>query len=451
MAAASDKARFFMEQSVPELQEYERKKIFTREEITSIARKRSQFEHLLNTPGAATAADYARYALYEMNLDSLRKKRSKRMGVKATAFAGQKKIFFVLERGVRRFQGDMGLWMQYLEFCRKEAANKKLAKALTQCLRMHPIKWDVWTWAAKYYFEQQADMQTARSYMQRGLRFCKRERKLWLEYAKLEMLYVAKIAARRKILGLDIERKEKQIDSTLDADADMMALPDVTADEIKPEGAPEPKQAVDEEALKKLAASPALNGDIPRIIFETAMRDFNNDPFLAEQFFDVFAAFTDVPCTSRLLQHIIEYLSNQQTASNKISMHICLAKLELLDTNTQEAIESAEFPLKLAKALAMLKKGLGESPKHNADLAEKVVALLLSYSKFELDEDIEMVLRSAIAQYVRTLNQGSFDRVKAVVKKELKSGNETEANLLIEIAGRVNPIQKAQLEALISS
>ncbi|KAH0066748.1 hypothetical protein KCU66_g23693, partial [Aureobasidium melanogenum] len=258
----SDKARFYMEQSVPELQEYERKKIFTREEITSIARKRSEFEHLLNTPGAATAADYARYALYEMNLDSLRKKRSKRMGVKATAFAGQKKIFFVLERGVRRFQGDMGLWMQYLEFCRKEAANKKLAKALTQCLRMHPIKWDVWTWAAKYYFEQQADMQTARSYMQRGLRFCKRERKLWLEYAKLEMLYVAKIAARRKILGLDIERKEKQIDSTLDADADMMALPDVTADEIKPEGAPEPKQAVDEEALKKLAASPALNGDI---------------------------------------------------------------------------------------------------------------------------------------------------------------------------------------------
>jgi U3 small nucleolar RNA-associated protein 6 len=450
MAAASDKARFYMEQSVPELQEYERKKIFTREEITQIARKRSEFEHLLNTPGAATPADYARYALYEMNLDSLRKKRSKRMGVKATSFAGQKKIFFVLERGVRRFQGDMGLWMQYLEFCRKEAANKKLAKALTQCLRMHPIKWDIWTWAAKYYFEQQADMPTARSYMQRGLRFCKREQKLWLEYAKLEMLYVAKIAARRKILGLDIERTAKQIDSTLDADADMMALPDVTADEIKPEGAPEPKQAVDEEALKKLAASPALNGDIPRIVLETAMRDFN-DPTLAEHFFDVFAAFTDVPCTSKLLQNIIDYLSNQQSAASKISMHICLAKLELLETNTQEAIEAAEFPLKLAKALSVLKKAIGESPKHNADLAEKVVALLLPYFKFELDEDIERVLRSALAQYIRTLNQGSFDRVKALVKRQIKAGNEEEATLLIEIAGKANPIQKAQLEALVSS
>jgi U3 small nucleolar RNA-associated protein 6 len=450
MAAASDKARFYMEQSVPELQEYERKKIFTREEITSIARKRSEFEHILNTPGAATPADYARYALYEMNLDSLRKKRSKRMGVKATSFAGQKKIFFVLERGVRRFQGDMGLWMQYLEFCRKEAANKKLAKALTQCLRMHPIKWDLWTWAAKYYFEQQADMPTARSYMQRGLRFCKREQKLWLEYAKLEMLYVAKIAARRKILGLDIERTVKQIDSTLDADADMMALPDVTADEIKPEGAPEPKQAVDEEALKKLAASPALNGDIPRIVFETAMREFN-DPSLAEQFFDVFAAFTDVPCTSKLLQHIIDNLSSQGSAASNISMHICLAKLELLDTNTQEAIEAAEFPLKLAKALSILKKAMGESPKHNADLAEKVAALLLPYFQFELDEDIERVLRSAVAQYIRTLNLGSFDRVKAVIKRQIKAGNAEEVTLLIEIAGKANPIQKAQLEALISS
>lgn len=30
MAGASDKARFYLEQSVPELQEYERKKIFTK-------------------------------------------------------------------------------------------------------------------------------------------------------------------------------------------------------------------------------------------------------------------------------------------------------------------------------------------------------------------------------------------------------------------------------------
>ena len=90
-------------------------------------------------------------------------------------------------------------------------------------------------------------------------------------------------------------------------------------------------------------------------------------------------------------------------------------------------------------------------PPKSFNLAEKVVALLLPYFKFELDEDIEMVLRSAVAQYMRVLSQGSFDRVKAVVKRQLKAGNDEEATLLIEIAGKSNPIQKAQLEALISS
>ena len=41
--------------------------------------------------------------------------------------------------------------------------------------------------------------------MQRGTRFCTRNKDLWIEYAKLEMIYLAKIALRRKILGLDID------------------------------------------------------------------------------------------------------------------------------------------------------------------------------------------------------------------------------------------------------
>jgi U3 small nucleolar RNA-associated protein 6 len=61
MAAASDKARFYLEQSVPELKEFERKKIFSAEEISKIARQRSDFEHKINARGS-TAADYVRYA-----------------------------------------------------------------------------------------------------------------------------------------------------------------------------------------------------------------------------------------------------------------------------------------------------------------------------------------------------------------------------------------------------
>ena len=103
MAGASDKARFYLEQSVPELREWERREIFTKvglrprfsnklsladsvaqDEIASIARKRSDFEHTLNARGSHPS-DYARYVDYEMNLDLLRRKRVKRLGIKTTA------------------------------------------------------------------------------------------------------------------------------------------------------------------------------------------------------------------------------------------------------------------------------------------------------------------------------------------------------------------------------
>ena len=38
MSAATDKARFFLEQSVPELKEYERKKLFTKVGTTLVIR-----------------------------------------------------------------------------------------------------------------------------------------------------------------------------------------------------------------------------------------------------------------------------------------------------------------------------------------------------------------------------------------------------------------------------
>jgi hypothetical protein len=38
MSAATDKARFFLEQSVPELKEYERKKLFTKVGTTLVVR-----------------------------------------------------------------------------------------------------------------------------------------------------------------------------------------------------------------------------------------------------------------------------------------------------------------------------------------------------------------------------------------------------------------------------
>lgn len=75
-------------------------------------------------------------------------------------------------------------------------------KALMGVLRMHPMQAKFWIYAAVCAVEDRSDVAEARSYLQRGLRFNKRSRELWVEYAKLEMIFVAKVLARRRILGI---------------------------------------------------------------------------------------------------------------------------------------------------------------------------------------------------------------------------------------------------------
>lgn len=435
MAAVSDKARFYLEQYVPELQEYQQKGIFTRDEISAITKKRSDFEHTLNARGSTTA-DYARYATYEMNLDSLRKKRCKRLGVKSTIFHGQRTVFFILDRATKKFPGDMGLWMQYINYCKKEKANKKLAKVFTTVLRLHPRDWSLWVLAAKYYAEVQGDMSTARSYMQRGLRFCRDERKLYLEYAKLEMVYLAKLAARRKLLGLDGSRQEKQ-----DDDENMIALPSITAEDIDPD-AGKGIEEVDENALKHLETAPAFSGAIPIAIFDAAMKQFHQSTSdIAEAFFDLVLCFDTVPSTVTILQHILDFLHSASPSSPEVV--VCDAKRQLFAIDLQ----SADFPAALSKALASVKKGLENvSKKDRLRLAEKAAFLLLSYMEgtskesSPMDEDVVKVLEASVKRYLRIAGEA-----------KPKPGRKVGPAAMIEEAQKIgNPIQVLLLQGFAS-
>ncbi|KAF2862243.1 hypothetical protein K470DRAFT_213271 [Piedraia hortae CBS 480.64] len=251
MAGASDKARFYLEQSVPELQGWEKKGVFSREEITAITSKRSDFEHKLNARGSKPE-DYARYIDYENNLHVLCRKRCERMGIKESRKAkynGQKIIFHIFDRGTRKFPGDLALWMQYIEYCKREKAHQKLAKAFTAVLRLKPTEHELWALAARWYAEEQGDMSSARSYLRRGLRFCNQRKELLIEFARLEAAYREKLKARRRILGVDKDGEEGKVDEKEaedeyqweedegDEDEDMIKLPKAKAKEKEKEKA----------------------------------------------------------------------------------------------------------------------------------------------------------------------------------------------------------------------
>lgn len=393
---AADKARFYLEQSVPELREWERKNVFSKEEISSIARKRSDFEHLLNGRGEASAADYARYASYELNLDALRKKREKRLQVKTTSFAGSRRIFFILDRGTRKFPGDLRLWTQYMEFAKKEKAHKRMEKILAKILRLHPTKPELWIWAAKYMLEEQADMMAARGYMQRGLRFCQNVRALWFEYVRLEMIYIAKIAARKKILGLDqVSESKDKVDGVEDLNADSIALPDITAEDINPNLKNDEEYAA---AAQKLASTPAMSGAIPIAVFDSAMKNFSNDDQVAKQFFDLVADFDQVDCSRKILQHILDAMVQSQPQSP--STHICRLKFSLFGLSQS----SPDFVVALRHVLNDVRVASAPTADSSKSLVVPEVATFLKSvaANESLDPDIRLAITASIRQLRKT-------------------------------------------------
>lgn len=357
-------------------------------------RKRSDFEHKVFARGAQPI-DFARYAAWEISLENLRAKRCKRLRIKGSAsHVGQARIFGIFDRGTKKHPGDIALWMSYLEHARDVKATKKFKTILTAAIRLHPLKSHLWLYAAQYSLEEEADMNGARSYMQRGTRFCTTSRELWIQYAKLEMIYLAKIAMRRKVLGLDYEKTAGEIEEGSAEDPgfatsqDIIAVPEFNAVTIRPsmiQGI-----GVDSEATKDPMTTPALNGAIPLAIFDAATKQQFFCASAAEDFFDMFAQFTQVRCLPRILQHVLDTLI--ETYAVDPCTGNCFIKQPLVGIEPT----TADFPAALIEALDRLKEWLGKT-KSKPDLVKKTKAWMEPILEVEdLDPGIETVLRHTI-------------------------------------------------------
>ncbi|KAL9107134.1 MAG: hypothetical protein Q9227_007914 [Pyrenula ochraceoflavens] len=390
MSGASDKARFYLEQSVPELHNWEKKGLFSKEEIQGIIKRRSSFEHVVNSREARPYV-YINYITYELNVESLRRKRAKRLGVKSPSHAGQRRIYFLLDRATRKFPGDLDLWMQYVEYTRKQHAFKKVSQILTNALRLHPTKPDLWIYAAGFAMDENADMTEARSYMQRGLRFCQSSKTLWLEYAKLELMYINKIAARRRILGLD-QANEKALPSETpaDFDANLLQLPSVGDDDFNSDNVPAPE--IDETALYNLQSSPVLHGAIPLAIFDAAIQRFSTSvTSFCFDFLNLLPEFSNLPCARKILDHILDQLHH--TCSNDPYTRAWQVKAPTFGLD----ISSPEFPQALGQSLNQLKRNENlELARNNIFKKEIVQWLTELLGKETLDPALRKIIQSTL-------------------------------------------------------
>ncbi|XP_073309174.1 uncharacterized protein [Primulina huaijiensis] len=218
----ADVVQFKLERMLDELDDLERRGLFSRREIAEIVKRRRKFEYRLKRP-SPLKQDFLAYIDYEKNLESLRLLRKKSFsnnsgGKKSkksvSDYAGVSRILETYRLATNRFKGDIELWFQYLEFCRARG-NGRMKKALAQLVRFHPKVPGVWIYAAAWEFDQNLNVAAARSLMQNGLRACPTSEDLWIEYIRMELTYLNKLKARKVALGEDegtLTRDQRGVD-----------------------------------------------------------------------------------------------------------------------------------------------------------------------------------------------------------------------------------------------
>ncbi|KAM3339692.1 U3 small nucleolar RNA-associated protein 6 isoform X1 [Capsicum galapagoense] len=206
----ADVVQYKMERMLHELDDLEKRGLFSHQEIEEIVKQRRKFEYRLKRP-RPLKQDFVAYIDYEKSLDSLRLLRKKALMKKTggrklkksvSDYAGVSRIIDIYRLATRRFKGDIELWFQYLEFCR-DRRNGRMKKALAQAIRFHPKVPGVWIYAAAWEFDNNLNAAAARALMHSGLRACPTSEDLWVEYLRMELTYLNKLKARKVVLGED--------------------------------------------------------------------------------------------------------------------------------------------------------------------------------------------------------------------------------------------------------
>ncbi|KAM7260990.1 hypothetical protein ACFE04_026465 [Oxalis oulophora] len=206
----ADVVQYRLERMVDELDDMEKRGLFTRREIAEIVKQRRKYEYRLKRP-SPLKQDYLAYIDYETQIDSLRRLRKravaraqgdKKMRKSVSDNASVARIVEVFRLAVMRFKGDVDLWFKYVEFCRQRS-NGRIKKALAQLMRFHPKVPGVWIYAAAWEFDHNLNYEAAHALMLNGLRVCPKSEDLWVEYLRMELTYLNKLKHRKVLLGED--------------------------------------------------------------------------------------------------------------------------------------------------------------------------------------------------------------------------------------------------------
>ncbi|KAI9921334.1 hypothetical protein PsorP6_001803 [Peronosclerospora sorghi] len=264
----ADTVQITMEKMVPELEDLQARKLFTAQEIKQIVEKRRGFEYALRRV-PLRKIDAMRYIEYELKLDALRAARKHRLGLKQVTLgdtSGIKRVHRIFDRVLFKHRGSVELWLQYVAFCKREGSSRVLSSVFGRALQYHPRSAELWIEAVSYEFSVNLHVDAARVLMQRAIRLNKFHPKLWLEYFRLELLYVQKLTMRRQVLRLD-ENEDKSMEHA--------AI--VRIEELSEEKEATVDDMPSDIAAKVTARKSVLEGAIAKIVYLNAVLAIPDD------------------------------------------------------------------------------------------------------------------------------------------------------------------------------
>ncbi|EIW63031.1 snoRNA-binding rRNA-processing protein UTP6 [Trametes versicolor FP-101664 SS1] len=212
-----ERVQFQQEQMLAELKDLVQKGLFSQKEVKQIMQKRTAFETAL-VRRIPKKADFLRYATYEMSLEALRKKRVERLKLpkgppSVSDYALVRRQFQIFERALKKFKGDVGLWIQYVQVAKREGARALVGRITARALQLHPNVPALYVLAASHELEHLSPS-AARALLQRGLRLNSDSVEMWREYVKMELNFVESLRRRWSVLGIDVKGKGKEASPT---------------------------------------------------------------------------------------------------------------------------------------------------------------------------------------------------------------------------------------------
>ncbi|SDA01450.1 BZ3500_MvSof-1268-A1-R1_Chr10-1g02678 [Microbotryum saponariae] len=350
-----EKVQLSLERFLPELRDLERKKIFTKDEITEIVSQRRRFETALASR-AVKPIDYLRYIDYETKLEKLRKKRASRTKTTTKKTLSDHSIAAHVTHlhrlSTRRFPSSLQLWDAFLGHALEQASPHLVSRTLSTAIAMHPTHAPYWLMASRWESEGDerglggGNDEAARRLCMRALRFLRgsgeSEHLVWNEWIRVECAFAERLRARWTLLGIGKEGRngkeelvvvgersskrrkvaEGQTQDGEEVDEDGQELKEEeAAEEIElPTGEDGEDQEDEElkETVQKEAASgqeAIIEGAIVRVLLDNYLTSFKHSLDVYERLLSVLRSLPS-PLRLSLLKHTYASMTTPFTPSS---------------------------------------------------------------------------------------------------------------------------------------